>query len=147
MSGNSPKTLTREEENFFFQEGRVKISKLRFVVGNKTFAMSGITSVELERIFPALLVPVGLFICGAIFCYVGCAHGGSPMYGVALFMTKVGLLFFGLGGIILALRCHKYKYSVKLNTSGGEVRSFISRDKRLIARIVDALNEGIIQRG
>ena len=120
------------EERFLYSDGGIKISKLRFIVGGQTYAMSGITSVKSEPVPPNIRLPLLLIILGLVLM----RSGFSPFE--VLVVVVAGLM-------LLASRCGKY--SVTLGTAGGEIRSFTSRNKTLIEGVVKALNEAIILRG
>jgi hypothetical protein len=119
------------DEHFLFHENEIFISKLRFIADNQTYAMSGITSVKFETIRPSSALPLFLLIIGVIF-------GIVQAYTYAAIIIIVG---FAVGFL------RPDRYAVTLVTSGSEVRSYISKDKEFVGRIVKALNDAIILRG
>lgn len=120
-----------QSELILLQEKDIQVSKLRFIVGNQTYAMSGITSVKSEEVPAGLTLPVLLILLGATFLF-------AQAY-------VVGVLLIAWG--ILVVRSRSGQRSVTLGTSGGEIQSYISKDKDFISKVVKALNDAIILRG
>ena len=78
-----------------------------------------------------------LIAMGAISLYMVVADGQTDMLG--------GILIFGGGGLLWLIR--GVKYILVLSTASGEVQALTSRNKDFIGRIVNALNQAIVQRG
>lgn len=132
LNKNTDPAPQNASEEFLFDEGDIKISKLRFIVGNQTYAMSGITSVKSESVSPNIAFPLLLFLLGLLVL----ALEASPL---------IAGVLIGCGVILLLTRYGKH--SVTLGTSGGEIQSYVSRDKSFIQKVVAALNDAIILRG
>ena len=122
---------TSTAEDFLFNEGNIKVSKSRFIAGSETYAMSGISSVKSEAVPARAGLPLLLIIFGVIFL-VGSSYVPPLLLiggGIGIFIARSG------------------QHSVTLGTSGGEIRSYVSRDKSFIEKVVNALNDAIIMRG
>jgi hypothetical protein len=115
----------------------VLITNVRFVKGNETFAMSGVTSVRSHTEFPSKTGPILLIIVGAI---VGVVSIQS-----SLLAAFIGVVMVGLG--ILWYRSIKNIYHVFLVTASGERDAVSNLDANYIGGIVAAVNQAIIHRG
>jgi hypothetical protein len=125
------------KESVFFQSANITVTKARFVVGAKTFAMRGITSVESVKTpadykAPFIVMVVGLGLAVGLFV-------GSVWWGI------FGILIIA-GGVALAIGL-KPTFAVVLRTAGGEVTAYCSYDQDDISKIVRALNDAIISNG
>lgn len=121
------------DEKVFFDHANVKVTNSRFIVGNQTHAMNGVTSVESHRHSPSR---VGLII--------GVAFG-------LLLMTlgSWGSFFLGLfiaAACGYALYKQKATHVVVLRSSSGETEALTSRDEDYIRDVVSALNDSIVYR-
>ncbi len=134
MNNQIDQTLANSgAEKFILQEQDIKVSNLRFITGNQTYAMSGITSVKFEKIGLEIIGPIIFFLLAVCF-YIG--SGVVNLFVIIFLGFSVAMVFSQVG------RC-----SVTLGTSGGEIKSYVSRDGKFIKKIVNALNEAIILRG
>jgi hypothetical protein len=133
----APAQPVRVAEQKFFEADGVLVTNTRFVRGNETFAMSGVTSVRAHTVVPPKTGPIILIIFGAI---IGLASLQSSLSGVL-----VGVVVIGLG--ILWFRGIKNSYFVRLVTASGERDAVSSFDANYIGGIVDAVNQAIIHRG
>jgi len=118
-------------ESTFFESGDVKITNARFIVGGKTYAMQGVTSVSARVQNPNRIGPiVGLVI--------GLAMLGSDLRGV---------------GFVICLACaamlylQKAVHSIILQSASGEVQALSSKDGAHIGAVVAALNDALVHRG
>jgi len=126
------------QEKTYFTNDKVRITNSRAILGEKTYAMSNITSVSMGTI-PANYNP-------AIFLAVAGISGLilGPQIDASMCMV-VGIVLLILG-IILAVAA-KTQYSVRLGSSSGESDALSSPDQGQIRKIVDAMNDAIIDRG
>ena len=122
-------------ENVFFQQAHVTVTNSRFIVGNQTYAMRNITSVQPVKYNPQRSGPITLIIVGFLTILIG--FGKSSVGG-----TLCGLALLALG--IFWWSRQRPTYGVLLTTSGGEVRALQHRDWPFIENIVTALNQSII---
>lgn len=119
------------DETVFFAQGNVSVSNARFIVGNQTYAMSGVTSVKRAEITPSRTGPFIL--------------GGAGI--IALINAK---LMLGLIGVAIAVAwwvMQKTEIVVALHTASGEVQALRSKDGKFIDSVISALNQSIIHRG
>lgn len=128
------------DEKTLVNEGGVVVSSTRFVVGGKTYPLAGITSVEAftisaKRVPGIVLVALGVILLVVLFQVV-------PSWTIAV----------GCGGILIviggaAAAAAKTKYAVRVATAGMQANALVSPDRQRVQRIVDALNQAIVQRG
>ena len=120
-------------EQRFHQRNNVLVTNLRFVVGAKTYAMSGITSVELDRADAHFLWPL----------LWGCFGGLMA----AIPDTKVIGWFILIASVAVIAHRLRPKYQVNVTTASGESTALESYRYAEIKEIVDALNNAILSRG
>ena len=142
-----------EEESVFFQSGGIMVTNARFVVGAKTFAMRGITSVEVvesdevaER-QPGNVLPPAITGAGLVIIVVGLLCW--LLYDFS-FWVAVGAGIVGTFMIIVAASLAtqlKRAFKIVLKTAGGEVTAYQSFDRGHISQIIRALNDSIISHG
>ena len=133
-----------KEETTLFEKDNIKITNLRAVFGEKTYAVSNITAVEKETNARSALPPL-IAVAGGItllFVVGGALSSGDPLNFTALFIG-IALLVIG----ILVVRSERDSYTVKISTASGEIKAFVSSDTAFIKQIVDALNTAIVQKG
>ena len=122
------------EEKIFFESGDVKVTNARFVVGNQTHAMNGVTSVSSHTTPPSRM---GLIIGAIVGVLILLGASGS---------TKiVGLGIAGICGFLLFNQ--KANHAVVLHSASGEVQALSGTDAGHINGVVSALNEALIHRG
>jgi hypothetical protein len=129
-------SASRSGEHEFFNQGGVRVTtSLLALSGNRTFAMSGVTSVRMWPRAPKRRLPLALFIVSLILC-IG-VHGVG------------GKLFFGLLAIAGLAWAYSLKptYILSLHTASGETQALADKNRQWISGIVDALNKCIIHRG
>jgi len=143
-------TAQSSKESVFFQGVGITVTNARFVVGAKTFAMRGITSVEVveaeEVADPDPKNPLPSITTGAglLFIAVGLAFwlGFDFSYMVAVILGIIGVLLI-VGGACMFAKW-KRTFKIVLKTAGGEVTAYKSDDRNHIAKITQALNDSII---
>jgi Family of unknown function (DUF6232) len=121
------------QEQEFFSSDNVYVSLTRFVVNGKTYAMSGITSVNATTILPSRFWPVVLGIIGVFALFAG----GSGL-GVGLFCIALAACLW---------LTQRPEYIVLLSAASGEAQALRSQDREYVASIVQALNDCIVARG
>lgn len=122
-------------EQVVFEEGEVKITNRRAVIGSKTYAMSNITSVSMGKQEASGCVPFGLMVISVPFLLVGFANGPERLWVI------VGIVALGLG--VLIFRGNKPTFVVQIGSSSGEMKALTSPDRARIERIVTAMNDAI----
>lgn len=118
-----------EQEKVFFQTTDVTVTQSRFLAGRKTYAMRNISSVEVGQIKAKKTGATILIIVGIVLLM----PEGTRVFGGLL--AVLGLVWF----LLL-----KDRYSVRINSNSGEADGYVSKDKELIQKIVNAVNEAII---
>ena len=122
------------EEKVFFEGGDVKVTNARFVVGNQTHAMNGVTSVSSHISPPSRLGLIIGLVVGLLVLIV--ASGGTKL---------VGFLIAAACGY--GLFAQKSTHSVLLRSASGEVQALSGKDGDHIRSVVSALNDALIHRG
>lgn len=118
-----------QQERVFFQDSNVTITQSRYIANGTTYAMRNISSVDVFKVPLKYTAETILIILGV---------GLLPLFGL-------GLIFI-IWAIIMSNK-KKPNYAVRITTNAGETNSFISPEKEYIQKIVNAINEAIIQRG
>ena len=131
----------------FFNLDKVTVTSARFVVSDKTYVMSNVTSVSYSHQKPSsdgafMMIMVGAFF---ILLIIAAVVDGKMTGTAFLVMTLMGLFFLSMG--INSYKNLKMKYSVVLQTSSGAVQALESTDQGYIQSVVEALNNAIIHRG
>lgn len=124
-------------EHKFFEDGDVLVTNTRFVRGNETFAMSGITSVKSFTEVPSKKGPIVVIVIGAlVFLALMQSNIGGAL---------VGAVLVALG--IWWLRRIKDIHHVRLVTASSERDAMGSTDGAYINNVVTAINQAIVHRG
>lgn len=130
------------EETILYEQGDIKITNLRAVFGNKTYAISNITSVEKGSIPPSNGLALILIIVGVMFSFLAFIANASVRLGMLLLGVVMAL--GGFGSMFLG---SKTEYYVQFASSAGEVRAYSSDNQNEIESIVKAINNAIVQKG
>lgn len=130
----------RPAEEVILENGNVRITNLRATFGAKTYALSGVTSVEMAVKPPATRWSFALLLVGIML--VAVAFTSISDYVSCL---AVGAIFVLGGG--MGLFTAKPKYVVRIASASGETDALISEDKTYIEGIVNAMNQAIVKRG
>lgn len=116
------------EEKVFFEMKNLKVTDTKFIVGNKTYVLSNVTSLDIkENSFLGARIFGWIFILVGILCVTGEAYGWA-------------VLWFCLG-IILSLV--KNQFSVLLRTSGNESSVYSNKKRDITENIINSLNEAV----
>ena len=120
------------EEKTFYQNGVVRVTQSRFIVGDQTFALRNISSVQVGLIGP-----------------------NRTLYGIVVLIGALSLLAEQtrlFGGIVLVIAVIyiftvKSGFSVRITIHSGETDCLLSKDKKFVEAIVNALNSAIVEIG
>jgi len=131
------------EENIFFENGNIKVTNARFVVGDQTYAMASVNSVKVSstditssRTFPTLVILAGLVWLPIAFLQ---PSDISRLLWPALVLVAGCLWAFSIKKTI--------EYKIILTTSSGEAAALKSTDGKYIYSVEKALHDSIIFRG
>ncbi|OYD77976.1 UNVERIFIED_ORG: hypothetical protein BDU10_3099 [Burkholderia sp. CF145] len=124
------------EERTFLDEGGVKVTNARVLVGSQTYAMSGVTSVKHAMKPAKRTVPVVCFLVAAATLYFNHQDMGAILFAVAAAVVGV-----------LAWVAVKDEHFVILHSSSGESKAVTHTDSGFIHRVIRAINDSIISRG
>lgn len=139
-------------EQPYFQALGIAVTRTRLIVGPQTYAMSGITSVRVDRRPPETTGAIILSVFGAlpVLGSLGMLLDPKPRegwnwWGPLLFWFLFGSTLLALG--IWIGRQAKPTFLLFVRTSGGEVGVWNSKDAVAIESLNSALNRAIIERG
>jgi hypothetical protein len=128
------------EEIVIYEKDSIKITNQRAIFGEKTYAVSNITSVSKSKDSlygegGLIVMVIGIFVTLAGFL------GTNANIGAAL----LGLLL--AGGGLYAMAFMKPVHVLVISSSSGEVKAYLSSDEVLIQHLVEAVNKAIVQKG
>lgn len=119
-------------EKVFYRDLDVTVTQTRFISHSKTYAMRNISSVSLGRIDRSIVGEILLVVIGTLMCI------GDETRIAGIIMIVIAIVLFFV---------RKDSYSVRINSNSGEADGFISKDKEVIQKVVNAVNEAIVFRG
>lgn len=122
------------EEQAFFEEDFVTVTRSRIVIGNQTYPVANITSIRTDTVHPNLLGPFLVGIFGAFVLIAGISEGaGAFLFGAGLIAVSV----------VLWKRA-KATYTIFFGTAGGERRALESEDADYVVRVAEAIDQALI---
>jgi len=130
-----------DEKTYFNNNEGVSVTNARFIVEDQTYAMSGVTSVKRfvkKRSVVRMILSVLLMLLSGMSA-IGIIASGE------LTSLIVPLIILAIGAVLWFI--NSKKFIVLLNTSSGESQALETKDSALVDRVVEALNEAIIERG
>lgn len=119
------------EEKKLFDHSGITVTSARLIAPKQTFAITGITSVKVEKTNPVLLLAVASILGGLIIL----AAGKLNVWAVAA-PVLIGILLLFV----------KPRYHVVVDSGSGEIKALNSTDKDFIESVVKAVNQAIITR-
>lgn len=122
------------DEKVFMHEGGLQVTSARFITPDKTYALSGITSIGRERIDPSTKPALITCLIGLVVAFV--ADGAAKI---------VGVLVLALG--VWMFTRLKATHIVVVTSSSSETKAYYSKDEGLVTKAVAALNDAVIHRG
>ena len=132
--------MAEVNETTILQEGLVKITNLRTLIGTKTFFMSDITSVQLTK--QAKSYWSFLLVIGGILLLLWSNNDQSLQ--LAEFFN-IGIVLVVVGAILVILA--KASYTVQIESAAGTSNILKSTDQNFIQRIVEAMTKAIALKG
>jgi hypothetical protein len=127
-----------EEEQAYFSDDKVTITKTHATIDGKTYTVSGVSSVRMAKRPPARNLPITLIAIGFISGLAAFSGESEFLYG------SIAVMFLVLG-VLLFVSQHD-RYAVQITLASGKVDALLSRDQEYVRRIVDALNQAITGR-
>ncbi len=128
------------EEKVIYEQGNIKITNMRAIFGDKTYAISNITSVtKKEKTNLFAFLPVGIIVFGLafmIFAFFNHVNWAMILFGV----------FMVVGGYFVAMLL-KTEYFVQIGSASGEEQAYKSKSIAKVTEIVKAVNQAMIQQG
>lgn len=124
------------EEQTFFNEGGVLVTRSRIVIGKQTYPMNGITSIRTETVEPNLIVPIILFFIEVFMSFTVVAGEFGFFF--------IGLLLLGIA--VAWLNAAKLVYNILFGTAGGEKQALTDPNAEYVSRVENAINEALIAR-
>lgn len=132
-----------DQEKVYYESSGVTITNTRAIFFNTTYALANIASVRIFKEPPSRGPAIMLFLGGIFIGFIGLMM--ASLVTAAHLITLVGLITMGIA-IYLSIKA-KPDYIVKVSSSSGEADVLYSKDSGYIQRIVDAINQAIIDRG
>jgi hypothetical protein len=129
----------QSQERVLFEGDGIKVTDKRAILGNKTYAITNITSVQKSKKNKGQLLPFILIILGiglGLAALVNIKQGGACL--------AVGVVMVLIGGLLVSNA--KDRYIVRLGSASGETDGLISPSEELIDTVVEAINQAIIGR-
>lgn len=127
------------EEKVIYEKGKIKITNLRAIFGDKTYAMSNITSVEKGSIAPDNSLSIILLILGLTIFFLAFIAMSSIRLG--MWLLGAVMVFGAIGKWLLGSQAEHY---VQFASSAGEIKAHTSDDETEIKQIVAAINQAMI---
>jgi len=120
-----------ESEKTFLSRPGATVTNSRIILGNKTYAMAGLTSVRST----VIAAKRGWAVFTVLFGMILLIGEGTRGFGVLLLI--IGLIWaFSL----------KDQYAVTINSASGELHALVSKDQHYIDDVVGAINQAIVYR-
>ena len=132
--------MTKVSETTILQDGVVKITNLRTLIGTTTYSMSDIKSVSLTKqaktYRPLWLVGVGiLFISWAV---IDETLQFREFFNIGMLLVILGITLFVIA---------KPTYAIQIGSASGETSILRSTNINFIQKIVNAMNSALARRG
>ena len=140
FSAAPPATAAPAMEKKFYESPGILVTNSRFVVDNRTFTMSGVTSVRSFTEFPSYRGPIIAMVAGLVVLLAGLSQGSQGIGPIA-----IGVLIVAAGMWRYSQR--KAVSYVVLRSASGEQAPLRSEDQNVIDEVINALNESIVSRG
>ncbi len=121
----------------YFDERGITVTNARFIVGPKTFTMSGITGVELGEIEKQVgghLALIGIAILG---------FAGGLAQGLITVAIICGLV---VAAMFFAIYKTPNTYTINITSASGTELAVHDKDKDFVVNIARALHQAIIDR-
>jgi hypothetical protein len=131
------------DEKTFYESDNIKVTSVRFIVNNQTYALSSVNSVRVSEVdtISSYTAPALIAAGGIVWVLFLIAFKGLPIY----YLQPIALM---VAGIYLLTRIKKNsEYRVVLTTSSGENAVLRSNEKQEIILVEKALNDAIVYRG
>jgi Family of unknown function (DUF6232) len=131
--------MTEVRETTILQDGVVKITNLRTLIGTTTYAMSDIKSVNLTRqaktYRPFWLVIGGILLIA--WALIDETTQFGEFFNIGMLLVIVGITLFVIA---------KPSYAVQIGSTSGETSILRSTDINFIQKIVNAMNSALARR-
>jgi hypothetical protein len=142
---NSTSTATADEEELY-RSGPLLVTTKRFVVGEKTYAIRGVTSVEVKQLPSLSQSGGGKLGCGAFLALAGVSMfvwGRQDEKGAGFLWTLfgIGLAFFGRWQ--MSRPGPPPVYAITLRSSSGEKEVYRSTDQAHVRQIATYVTRAI----
>ena len=134
LIGERGKQEVTWERMVFLSEAAVTVTSKQLIVGRRTYALSGVTSVRHERQWPPRRGPVATLLTGLGASVAGLGYQSAVIAYAGVVVLAVGIFWE---------RSREPRYVVILNTHSGEVSAFKDWDQGFALRVVHALTEAI----
>jgi Family of unknown function (DUF6232) len=128
--------MNEVKETTILQEGLVKVTNLRTIIGTQTFPISDIASVNLTKQAKSyrslLVVFVGILLIA--WAVIDETTQFREFFNIGIFLAVIGIVLFMVA---------RPTYAVQIGSASGETTILSSTDKSFIQKIVMAMNNAI----
>lgn len=132
----------KKEDKVLYKDENVLISVTRYVAFNTTYAMRDITSVSITEDEPGRLLPIGIWLFSIAQAFLFDESIIKPWiqsrYLAAITFFMIGIFVNGF---------YHTKYFVTITNLSGQLNTVQSENREYIQKIVDSLNQAIVERG
>jgi len=127
-------------ERIILEEGEIKITNRRVVIGANTYALSDVISVRLTKDRSGIGCAIAGFI--GVGLLLGLASLVSTIYNSEICLTGI----ISLGAAVVVALLAPPNYVLQIRSMSGKADILRSMDEDYLKRIVDAMNNAIIRR-
>ena len=146
-----PQNKSSVEDRVIHEDECVKVTPLRLIIKNenKTYAMSNVTTVSCCRLKKDYKWPIRIIVIG-IALILWTAFGANGIVEenkiIKEIAEKLGLPFIFWGFVWMLFIKRKYVLVISGN-SGTDENALVSKNRKYIENVLDAINSAIIQKG
>jgi hypothetical protein len=124
-------------EKVYYSDGEITVTNTRAIMGGKTYAMANVTSVSLGQTQQESS-------CGYALLFLGILLAFGLLRSDTSFVGLIGILVVICGLFMLIQKSSEYV--VRIGSASGETDALKNKDPQYIQKIVDAVNQAIIER-
>lgn len=133
--------MNNVRERTILEEGDVKITNLRAVIGSNTYAMTDLISVRMTKDRTAIGCAIAAFVGVGIL--LGLFSLVSELYNSEYCLAGI----ISLGAAVVVALLAPPNYILQIKSMSGEAEILRSMDEDYLRRIVDAINNAMLRRG
>jgi hypothetical protein len=128
-----------QRERTYYQDERAHVTFKRAIIDGESYDIADMTAVRMQIEQPDILRPVLILSFGFLLVIVGLLIDLGTF---SVVLIGLGVISAAAGTLVILLS--KVKYVAVIDGAEGEVQALTSRDKAVVAPIVDAIGEILI---